>query len=74
MLERFIKADFTYDDVVEIVQRVTDKIILSQGTLRRKHLSRHERECIRLFINQSLMEKDVILERFRVFFFSVGNI
>jgi len=74
MLKRFIKADFTYNDVVEIIQRTTDKLILSEGTLRRKHLSKYERECIQLFINQSLMEKDVVLQKFRTFFFSVDNI
>jgi len=74
MLRRFIKADFTYNDVVEIIQRATDKIILSQGALKRKHFSKHERECVRLFTNQSLIEKDLVLQKFRAFYFSVDNI
>ena len=74
MLKRFIKADFTYNDVVEIIQKTTVKIILSKGTLKRKHLSKYERECVRLFINQSLTEKDVLLDKFRIFFFTVDTI
>ena len=74
MLKRFIKAGFGYNDVVEIVQKTTDKIILSKGTLKRKYLSKYERKCVRLFINQSLIEKDVVLDKFRKFFFTVGDI
>jgi len=74
MLRQFAIKNFTYNDMVKIVEKTIDKILLSQGRLKRKNFSKYEWQCVRLFIEQSLMEKDIVLDKLRLFFFKVGDI
>jgi len=68
MLSRFAENHFSYNDILKLVERTIDKIILSQGKLKIRHFSKSERECVWLFMNQSLIEKDAVLDKFRLFF------
>ena len=67
-LRTFAKKQLTYSCIMELIERVAEKFIVSQKRLKRKDFTKLEFQCLVFFRNNSFREKDEIKERLRSFF------
>jgi hypothetical protein len=67
-LKTFAEKQLTYSYIVELMERVAEKFIVSQKQLKRKDFTKLEFQCLVFFRNNSFREKDEIKERLKSFF------
>jgi hypothetical protein len=67
-LRTFAKKQLTYSCIMELIERVAEKFIVSQKRLKRKDFTKLEFQCLVFFGTNSFREKDEIKERLKSFF------